>query len=297
MFENTKKNPFGTKMRLQKFLESSSDDIIELLRCLDHPKRFELVIHMLNGKPETFGELLEETDLQKSALANHLSILCDKGLLNKKEKGIYQITFEAYTLLESIAQSFMQSKFREQERIINLLSMVGKTVEYVSEEDLIMGKKNLEELVKIVKLPAMRVVSFHVKDSKSPEIEAWEKLESWAKPKGLFDAPHIYQIFGFNNPNPTKENDKYGYEFWMTIPDDFELEKGLEVKNHDGGLFAVMSCRGAANITDTWMKLIEIIENSSYSRVPHVQWLEHHVDPYITDPEIFLLDLYAPIEE
>ncbi|MHA1984732.1 MAG: ArsR family transcriptional regulator, partial [Candidatus Hodarchaeales archaeon] len=89
MFDNTRKNPFGTKMKLQKFLETSSDDIIELLRCLDHPKRFEIVLGMLNGKSQTFGYLLEETDLQKSALANHLSILCDKGLLIKKEKGIY----------------------------------------------------------------------------------------------------------------------------------------------------------------------------------------------------------------
>jgi DNA gyrase inhibitor GyrI/predicted transcriptional regulator len=297
LFDNAKKNPFGTKMRLQKFLESSSDDIIELLRCLDHPKRFEIMISMLNGKPLAFGDLLEEIELQKSALANHLSILCDKGLLLKKEKGIYQITFEAHTLLESIAQSFMQSKFREQERIINLLSMVGKTVEYVSEEDLIMGKKNLEELVKIVKLPPMRVVSFHVKNSASPETEAWKKLEPWAKPKGLFDAPHTYQIFGFNNPNPTEEDEKYGYEFWVTIPDDFEVDKELKVKNHNGGLFAVMSCRGVANITNIWIKLAEIIENSSYSISQSEQWLEHHIDPYITEHELLLLDLYAPIEE
>ena len=88
MISNSPPKLFKSTMKLKKFLEKSSDDIIELLRILDHPKRFEILIFLLEGHVSSFSDLLKEFELQKSALANHLSILVDKGLVIKKEKGM-----------------------------------------------------------------------------------------------------------------------------------------------------------------------------------------------------------------
>ena len=160
-----------------------------------------------------------------------------------------------------------------------------------------MGLQKLEELVKIVNLPPLRVLSFHATESETPEDDAWKMLEAYAKQKGLFDLPHLHQIYGFNNPNPSKDRKTYGYEFWLTIPDDYEVEPGMVIKTHSGGLYGVLSVRGVQNITQAWHNLVDIIEKSSYKVLLDQNCFEHHVDPYQTDHEHLLLDLYLPIKE
>ena len=154
-----------------------------------------------------------------------------------------------------------------------------------------MGLQRLDELVKVVSLPPLRVISFHAQDSETPEDDAWKMLESYAKPKGLFDYPHLHQIYGFNNPNPTKDKKTYGYEFWLTITDNYEVEPDLHIKNHQGGLYGVLSVRGVQNITNQWHKLLEIIKGSSYKALLDQVCFEHHINPYNTSHETLLLDL------
>ncbi|MHA2290329.1 MAG: effector binding domain-containing protein [Promethearchaeota archaeon] len=288
-------SPFNSKSKLREFMLHSSEGITDLINTLAHPKRLEILINALGGAEITFRDLQEKTELQKSALSHHLSVLSDKSLIDKKEKGIYQITIYGDDLLEKIAQSYLESKLREQQRLERLLQLIGKTSPYISQEVPTMGKE--KEILKIVQLPKLRVVSFHVKESKSPEGEAESMLEKWAKPKGMFDKPDIHQVYGFNNPNPTKEQPLYGYEFWVTIPDDFEVESEMTVKTFDGGLYAVMSCQGVESIGPTWGKLVERVTESKYNLVKTHQWLEHHVNPHNTDPNTFVLDLYAPIAD
>ena len=297
MINNSSSKIFVSTLKLKMFLEKSSDDIIELLRILDHPKRFEILVFLLEGHVSSFSDLLKEFELQKSALANHLSILVDKGLVIKKEKGMYQISFEGYSLINNIAQGFIQTKFREQERIVNLLKLTNSKIEYISDEELIMGLQKLDELVKIVRLPNLRVISFHALNSITPEDEAWNMVETYAKSRGLFDLPHLHQIYGFNNPNPTKNNKTYGYEFWLTIPEDYDVEPGLTIKTHPGGLYGVLSVRGVQNISESWHKLLEIIRQSPYKEILDQNCFEHHVDPYNAQHDSLLLDLYLPIEE
>ncbi len=288
-------SPFDSKHKLREFMTVSLEGIVDLMNSLAHPKRLEMLIFMIGGDNVTFKGLQEKTELQKSALAHHLSVLTDKSLIEKKEKGIYQITIDGDDLLEKIAHSFLESKLREQKRLERLLQLIGKTSPYINQEVSKMGKE--KEILKIVQLPKLRVVSFHAKDSKTPEEEAWTMLENWAKSKDMFNRPDIHQIYGFNNPDPTKEQPLYGYEFWITVNDDFEVESGKTVKSFDGGLYAVMSCGGVENITPTWGKLVERVSESKYTLVKTHQWLEHHVDPHNTDLNTFVLDLYAPISE
>lgn len=165
------------------------------------------------------------------------------------------------------------------------------------DEELVMATSNINNILKIVKLPAMRVVSFHVSESTSPEIEAWNLLEKWALKNNLFENPRQFQIFGFNNPDPSTNKNTYGYEFWISVPYDYNVDQSLNVKDYSGGLYAVMSCKGALNIPETWKTLVETVNNSGYILKRDHQYLEHHIKMDIENHEEMLIDLYCPIVE
>jgi DNA gyrase inhibitor GyrI/DNA-binding transcriptional ArsR family regulator len=286
------KESFDSKNELQRFMKKSFDGILELLKTLDHPKRMEMMISMIGGDTTTFKELLEITELQKSAMAHHLSVLVDRGMIEKKQKGVYQITIDGEDLLERIAESYIEAKIREQKRLDRLLYSIGKSSIRIDE-----GYYMKVNEMKIVKLPKMRVVSFHVKESKTPEEEAFSLLKAWAEPQGLFKNPAQHQVYGFNNPDPTKEKPTYGYEFWITVGEDFTVDESQSVKSLEGGLFAVMTCKGVENISTTWGELVKRIEDSEYNPTKTHQWLEHHLTPTVSDHNELLLELYAPISE
>src|SRR4030042_6752269 len=160
----------------------------------------------------------------------------------------------------------------------------------------------MDELdVRISTLKPMRVGSFHSFGA-IPEIDAAAKLVAWAKPKGYLDDPEKHRIFGFNNPNPSVGSPNYGYEFWIQIEPDMEVEKEVTVKEFEGGMYAVTRCEVKGNPYDeigaTWMKLAEWVENNSKYRYGTQQMLEEHVGPFPFDvSEDFTLDLYCSIQE
>jgi DNA gyrase inhibitor GyrI len=188
--------------------------------------------------------------------------------------------------------------------------------------------------VKIIHLPPMKVVSFHSMGEflGSPEEKAWAKMVAWAKPKGLLNSPREHQIFGFNNPDPPlseegipEPNKSYGYEFWMTIGDDFKTEKDMDVKTVEGGSYAVMTCRveSPVDIGKTWEELVKWIQKSkkygfhpnlkglkSHYNKDHIEHgitgLENHINPWVETPpkgkpwktaERLIIDIYVPVIE
>jgi DNA gyrase inhibitor GyrI len=153
--------------------------------------------------------------------------------------------------------------------------------------------------VRIVRLESLRVASV-LGFGKQPEEIAWQKLETWAKPRGYLEQPEIYRIFGFNNPSPSHGSPNYGYEFWLTLPPQVEPEGEVEIKRFAGGLYAVAHWdgQGDPNVTipAAWEKLVRWRENSRYHAADH-QWLEEHLIPEGSQPGTFELDLYLPIAE
>ena len=158
--------------------------------------------------------------------------------------------------------------------------------------------------VQIVKLDPMRMASFWG-FGKSPEEEAWTNLETWAKPKGLFDNPEKHPIFGFNNPNPSPGSPNYGYEVWIAVDSDVEPEGDVRLLDFAGGLYAVMRCEVPTGrfevIGATWKKLATWREDSKYNYASH-QWLEKSVlipqwKPIELPGIEIVMDLYLPIAE
>lgn len=152
--------------------------------------------------------------------------------------------------------------------------------------------------VRIVELKSMRVASF-LGFGPSPENEAWKQLLTWANDKGLLEDIKKHRLFGFNNPNPSPGSPNYGYEVWIVIDPDTEVEEDVRSFEFGGGLYAVTNCivpKGDFEVIgDTWKKLVAWREDSKYKCGSH-QWLEESIPTDLPNTE-FVLDLFLPIAE
>ncbi len=157
---------------------------------------------------------------------------------------------------------------------------------------------------RIERLEPMMVASAHA-TGKSPEREAWKKMEAWADPIGLLDDLDRHPVFGFNNPDPSPGSDEYGYEFWVAVDPDIEAGPGIELKEFEGGLYAVTTCKLFDEINsefflregylESWKKLHDWVEENQVRHGSH-RALEKPLDPRAPEAEL-VLDLYYPIEE
>jgi hypothetical protein len=112
-------------------------------------------------------------------------------------------------------------------------------------------------------------------------------------------------MFGFNNPSPTG-NETYGYEFWVTIPDDLDVPAPLQKKHFEGGLYAA-HCIKIGDF-DEWKLLGQwLMNNSEYehdAREPFGMGgcLDEHLNAYSyfngdeMAAKFVQLDLLTPIK-
>ena len=102
---------------------------------------------------------------------------------------------------------------------------------------------NRPENVRIVLLPPFTVASFH-QIGKNPEES--DEVSDFIRESQLYEIKPDARFFGFNHPNPgVRDDGLYGYEQWVTIPDDIELPlpPTLTKKHFDGGLYAALTIR------------------------------------------------------
>ena len=144
----------------------------------------------------------------------------------------------------------------------------------------------------------MRVASVR-KVSLTPERDAWKQLRAWATSKGLLAEVEKHPVFGFNNPSPSPNRKEYGYELWIRVDSATKPEGEIEVRDFDGGLYAVTTCKlkgdPKGNVLEVWQALFEWVKSSKY-KWRHVHELERAIDPLAAEDDL-VLDLYLPIEE
>jgi len=93
--------------------------------------------------------------------------------------------------------------------------------------------------VRIVKLPPMTVASYCAV-SVTPEEDCGKVIDPFVLENNLHQKSG-FRSFGFNNPDPSEDRPEYGYETWITIPEDMEVPLPLERKKFSGGLYASIS--------------------------------------------------------
>ena len=119
--------------------------------------------------------------------------------------------------------------------------------------------------VRLKRLVAMRAVFFH-SFSSTPEEDAWNRAESWAKEKGLLQVDSSIRIFG-RNIYPTENPEPHGYGIYVTILPNIKAEDEIPVRSIPGGLYAVAKCNGPEEMSIMWPALWKWVENSEYQYV------------------------------
>lgn len=296
--------PFHNNESIRQFILESKNDIADLHKALDHPTRIEILARLLTEELE-FSELQEAIKVAKTSLANHLTSLLECGLIEKRERGLYQISFDGQDVLKNTAKTFLEIKIRENERLESLRlryeALINKYTVLGSD------KKMIEKDFKIVDLREMRVVSFHAMGEflGDPETKAYQKLIEWAKPSDLFEDSKKHRVFGFNNPDPqynketgnfiVDKDNQYGYEFWMTVPETFEVEGSMTVKTIPEGLFVTKSCSGVDELGKVWGELATWVKDSTEYKFGSHQCLEENTNPKISDGNKIPFIIYFPI--
>jgi len=126
--------------------------------------------------------------------------------------------------------------------------------------------------VRIVRLPAMTVAAYCAV-SATPEFDCAKVFDPFVLGNGLHKKSG-FRSFGFNNPDPSENNPAYGYETWVTIPEDFNVITPFMKKQFDGGLFASISAT-LNEIGERWTQLYKWCESSNkYDLDSSIQWLE-----------------------
>lgn len=130
----------------------------------------------------------------------------------------------------------------------------------MSELDKANEKLEKSDNVRILRLPPFTVASYQY-IGENPEDNADEIIEKFIRESKLYEIKPDSRWFGFNHPNPgILENGVYGYEIWVTIPDDMEVSAPLTKKKFDGGMYAVRTMRFPE--FHIWGELANWAENS-----------------------------------
>jgi DNA gyrase inhibitor GyrI/DNA-binding HxlR family transcriptional regulator len=286
----------SSRDNLEKMLAESSRDIARMLGALAHENRLRLAAALFEGQG-TFEELRGITELGKTALAHHLGLLVESGLVIRTGRGHYELSNDGRDLLSVIGRTYSGSRRRREIEAAKRADYIQKIH---TKEAQIMKEFN----VRIVTLEPMRVASVQA-ISETPEHDAWERMRAWAEPKGLLENLEEHPVFGFNNPNPSPGKKEYGYEFWIRVGPDVKPEGHVKIKQVEGGLYAVTTCNLKEELEsqffrengylESWKKITEWVESSTYHLGSH-QCLEKAHEPGASEDNL-ILDLYCPLEE
>jgi len=165
--------------------------------------------------------------------------------------------------------------------------------------------KEVIKNVRIVYLPPIIVASSHYIGNE-PENNAGKALDKFVKEHNLAEAKPDLRVYGFNNPNP-EGNEEYGYEFWVTIPEDMDVPAPIEKKIFAGGMYAAYTIKmGDFHL---WQHFYEwVMDSNEYefdAREPLSMGgtMEEHLNAYgyytsdKQDNGFKQLDLLIPIKE
>ena len=128
-------------------------------------------------------------------------------------------------------------------------------------EDVRKAEKTLSKLtnVRIVYLPPATVAASHY-IGPEPERNAGMLLEQFVRSSGLVNIKPDVRHYGFNHPDPCSSRADYGYEMWVTIPDDMDVPAPLIKKRFPGGTYAAHAIK--MGDFEQWQWLIEWAKDS-----------------------------------
>lgn len=253
---------------------------IIVLRKLRIPLKQIAVILQDEGQRESL-RLLQENLAQLDAEISSLDLIRDilRQFIDRLSKSLKQR--QHFDLLEDQALA----------EIVHALTLPKTTIkENASMDDLNKSEEVLNKSlnIRILHLPPYTVASYQY-IGKNPEEQVGNVTSKFVQESKLYERKPDARMFGFNHPNPgILEGDLYGYEDWVTIPEDMELPEPMVKKHFEGGLYAVLTIQFPE--FQFWENLTRWVEESpdykpNYSELgleimggcleEHLNWVYH----------------------
>ena len=168
--------------------------------------------------------------------------------------------------LNESSQNKIQLDLLEEKELMEIVTVLKPSKTTLKEgygmNDLTAANQVLENKmdIRIVYLPPAVVASTQY-TGENPEDIAGKRLYSFIREKNLVNTKKDFRVFGFNNPSPQEGQENYGYEFWVTIPEEMqesEMPEKIVRKEFAGGLYAAHCIKfGDFHEWETFMKVME----------------------------------------
>lgn len=242
---------------------------IILLRKLQIPVK-KICIILDNPEAATvidiFKENISELEKEISALSTIKSILESFVLELKK---ITDVHLNLDLLNEDSVQKLAESLFLVQKNVKERFNMneLTKAADFL----------NKLKDVRVVYLPPMTVASAYFMGEK-PEEQAWQAITDFVNKCNLLEIKPDLRLFKIDHHNATGQN--FGYEMWVSVPDDFIVPAPLVKKKFLGGQYASY-----------------ILGDKGFENTLGLQDWINESDKYQFDYEGYLLRCDPPIKE
>ena len=150
--------------------------------------------------------------------------------------------------------------------------------------------------IRMIRLKPTKIAAYRAK-SESPEADSLKPLLEWANKEGMMDLP-MTRLFGFDTAVDKKEYPVYGYESWISIPDDCKVPNPLEEKHLPGGLYAVTNTTyGNFDVQKRWQMFAKWFEESEFEYGGQQCLEEVLLIETLDNPSKLQLDLLIHIKE
>ncbi|MFW9990112.1 MAG: ArsR/SmtB family transcription factor [Candidatus Odinarchaeota archaeon] len=93
----------------------SFSEITDILKALGNEKRMQILVLLLKG-PQSYSTIVQELDLKKTAVSNHLTQLRDVNLIKREGNGVYEITGDGLQFIRAIENAFQKSPTRQADK-------------------------------------------------------------------------------------------------------------------------------------------------------------------------------------
>ncbi len=253
---------------------------------------------------QVFQQKIAGLDVEREALKTVRIILSE---LLQALKGNYWLPAEKVLLDDTQLSGLMGMAGLAVD--LTPLDLQNRQKERKTMDDLNRAEQNQSKLtnVRIVHLPASTVAAAHF-IGPDPEDHSGQMIADFARANRLWETSSSVRLYGFNHPNPPPEGGEYGYEFWVTIPDDMEVPAPLEKKHFPGGTYAA-HCIQMGNFHE-WDWLFRWAYESKEWEIngsgtpedmfgcleEHLNYYDHIRDTVEGEPETMQLDLLIPVQ-
>lgn len=170
-------------------------------------------------------------------LEKHISEMDDSIETMKKMKDALRRLVQQ---LQQNPQEDIQAGLVEDGTILELAETLPLSKHRLKEEKVMSESKELvkkDDNVRLVLLPPCTVAAYQY-IGENPEENVGNVMSKFVQDSKIYEKKPDARMFGFNHPDPEKGNPIYGYEDWITIPEDMEVPKPLVKKHFQGGLYA-----------------------------------------------------------